>query len=109
MKAVNTVMKVLAALAAVAGTVYLVATYGDKIVAWAKNILKSLPCCEGCDEPVAEEEFEAEPAEIVEEVPAEEVVEEAPVEEVPAEEVPAEEPVIAEDAVVADEADFVAE
>ena len=109
MKAVNTVMKVLAARAAVAGTVYLVATYGDKIVAWAKNILKSLPCCAGCDEPVAEEEFEAEPAEIVEEVPAEEVVEEAPVEEVPAEEVPAEEPVIAEDAVVADEADFVAE
>ena len=39
----KTALKVLSALAAVAGVVYVVATYGDKIVAWAKNILESCP------------------------------------------------------------------
>ncbi len=46
MKALNVVMKVLAALAAVAGVVYVIATYGDKIVAGAKKLLGM--CC-GCD------------------------------------------------------------
>ena len=51
MKTAVTIAKVLTALAAIAGTVYIVATYGDKIVAWAKNLLgKCVPCgCEGCD------------------------------------------------------------
>lgn len=38
----NTFLKVISALAAVVGAVYIVATYGDKIVAWAKRLM-------GCD------------------------------------------------------------
>ena len=51
MKVLSIVLKVLAALAAVAGVVYVVATYGDKIVAWAKNLLGKCCCneCEGCE------------------------------------------------------------
>ena len=88
MKTVNTVLKVLAALAAVAGAVYVIATYGDQIVAWAKKLLAKCPChCS--DAPVPEDFVEEAPAE--EEVPAEEeTVEVAPT----------------EDAPVADEADF---
>lgn len=95
MKVFANVVKILTALAAVAGAVYVVATYGDQIVAWAKKMLGAMPCpkCE-----------EAEP--VAEEAP----VEEAPVEEPAAEEVPAEEPaaevVVAEDEPVAEEADF---
>ena len=37
-------LKILAALAAVVGAVYVVVTYGDKIVQWAKNLLASCPC-----------------------------------------------------------------
>ena len=46
MKTVGTVLKVLAALAAVAGAIYVVATYGDKIVAWVKKVFR-IPekCC----------------------------------------------------------------
>ena len=40
MKAFWTVMKVLAILAAIAGVIYVVATYGDKMVAWARKVLK---------------------------------------------------------------------
>lgn len=40
MKTFSLIMKILAALLAVAGVVYLVATYGDKIVAWFKKILQ---------------------------------------------------------------------
>ncbi len=54
MKFVGTVLKIVAALAAVAGAVYVAATYGDKIVAWAKNLLNRCCCCCGddccCDE-----------------------------------------------------------
>ena len=39
-------IKILTALAAVAGAVYVIATYGDQIVAWAKKIL-GCTCCEG--------------------------------------------------------------
>lgn len=48
MKVFKTVMKILAALAAVAGIVYVVATYGDKIAAWAKRLFnwcKDKCCC----------------------------------------------------------------
>ena len=49
MKIFATIMKIVAALAAVAGVVYVLATYGDKIVAWAKKTLKLCePCCECC-------------------------------------------------------------
>lgn len=72
----KTAVKILTALAAVVGAVYVIATYGDKIVQWAKNLLASCPCCNPeCE--VVEEDF---------------VTEEAPVEETPAaEETPAEE------------------
>ena len=49
MKVFSVVMKILVALAAVAGAVYIAATYGDKIVAWAKKLLGSCQCCCGCD------------------------------------------------------------
>ena len=110
MKAVKTISKILVALAAVAGAVYVIATYGDKIVAWAKNLLSSCKCCCGGDcecscDCECDDECECECAgeckcccEAEEEAPAEEV----PVEEVPAEEAPA----VEADAVVAEEADF---
>lgn len=45
MKVFSNVMKVFAALAAVAGLVYVVATYGDKIVDWAKSLCHRYGCC----------------------------------------------------------------
>ena len=47
MKVFYTVLKVIAALAVVAGIVYVVATYGDKIVAWAKGLIHNCKkrCC----------------------------------------------------------------
>lgn len=50
MKAVKIVLEIIAALAAVAGIVYVIATYGDKIVAWAKKLLNGKCCCQyDCD------------------------------------------------------------
>lgn len=104
----KTALKILAALAAAVGTVYVIATYGEKIVAWAKNLLASCPCCNGeckCECETVEE--------VTEEAPVEEAaVEEAAAEEPAAEEAPAEEPeveveiVIEENEPVAEEADF---
>ena len=92
----KTVLKLLTALAAIAGAVYVIATYGDKIVAWAKKILASCPCCgntcECGDECKCEGEGECECggeckcAEAAEEVAEEPATEEAPVEEVVIEE-----------------------
>ena len=73
MKTVNTLVKILTALAAIAGVIYVIATYGDKIVAWAKKLLASCPCtcdvedcadceCE-CECPCEEPAEEAAPAE----------------------------------------------
>lgn len=106
MKSFAVIAKILTALATIAGAVYIVATYGDKIVAWAKKLLSSCPCCD-CDcDAAAEEDFVEDAAE---ETPAEE----APVEEVPAAEeapveeaAPAEEVVVEENAPIADESDF---
>ena len=107
MKALNTIMKILAALAAIAGAVYVIATYGDKIVAWAKKLL-GIDCCKcpcecdcdacdcECDCEDCECECDCEGCECVEEI-TEEVVEEA------AEEAPAAE----ETAVTAEEGEFV--
>ena len=100
MKVFANIVKILTALAAVAGAVYVVATYGDKIVEWAKNLLASCPFCKNeCE--VVEEEF------VTEEPAAEEV---APVEEAPAEEAPVEEAeveiVVESNEPVAEEADF---
>lgn len=46
MKAFSIVMKIVVALAAIAGLVYVAATYGDKIVAWAKGVLVRFGCME---------------------------------------------------------------
>lgn len=47
MKFVSAILKILAALAFVAGAIYLLATYGDKIVAWCKKLLNCelFQCC----------------------------------------------------------------
>ena len=93
MNCFKTVLKILTALAAVAGIIYIIATYGDKIVAWAKAMLAKCPCkckvddckCEGectcngqcqcaCEEAAAEE------AAPTAEAPAEEAIEEVVVE-----------------------------
>ena len=90
----KTALKKLTALAAVAGVVFVIATFGDKIVAWAKKLLGKCECngeckCECVEESAVEEV-------VAEEAVAEDVVEEVPVEEVV---VDAAEP-------VAEEADF---
>ena len=105
----NTILKLLTALATLAGIIYILATYGEQIVAWAKKTLAALPKCPCCEdgeievEPVVEEEA----AEEAEAAPAEE---EAAAEEVPAaqEEAAAEAPevVVAENEPVAEEQDF---
>ena len=97
MKTVNTIIKILTALAAVAGAVYLIATYGDKIVAWAKKLLANCPCkccvedcecececdcdCDGECKCEGECECKCEKEEAAEEAPAEEVIEEIVIEE----------------------------
>lgn len=48
MKAFKIISSVVVGLAAVAGIVYVVATYGDKIVAWAKKLLHKGCCCDDC-------------------------------------------------------------
>jgi hypothetical protein len=96
-------VKILTALATIAGAVYIVATYGEQIVAWAKKVWNMLPKCPCCEEVVdaetAEEEAPVE-AEAAEEAAAEEV----PVEEAAAEEAP--EVIVAETDSVAAEEDF---
>ena len=100
MKALKTIIKILTALAAGAGAVYIIATYGEQIVAWAKKMLASLPKCPACEEAEPEIEVEIEVETAAEEVAAEEPAEEVVVEEPAAEvAVPANEP-------VAEEADF---
>ena len=49
MKVAKLIAKIVVALAAIAGAVYVIATYGNQIVAWCKKVLASLPCCCGDD------------------------------------------------------------
>ena len=109
MKLFNTIVKLLTALATLAGIIYILATYGEQIVAWAKKTLAALPKCPCCEdgeievEPVVEEEA----AEEAEAAPAEEeaATEEAPAaQEEAAEEAP--EVMVAENEPVAEEQDF---
>ena len=83
MKAINVIVKILVALAAVAGAVYVFATYGEQIAQWAKKMLSALPCkkdcecacdcdCEECDCTCDCEDCECEDAPAQEEIPAEE-------------------------------------
>lgn len=94
----KTAIKILTALAAVVGAVYVVATYGDKIVQWAKNLLSSCPFCNNECEVVEEEAPVEEPAA---EVAAEEPVAEEPVVEEAEVEI-----VVENNEPVAEEADF---
>lgn len=98
MKAMNTIIKILTVLAAVAGVVYIVATYGEQIVAWCKKTLERLPKCPSCEEDADVE------IEITVEEPAEEAAEEAAAEDVAVEEDFA--PEAADGEPIADEADF---
>ena len=101
------VLKILTALAAIAGTVYVIATYGDKIVDWAKKILASCPCCNKTCECACEGEGECKcGGECKCEAEGECECEEPAAEEVPAEEAPVEEIVIEENEPVANEEDF---
>ena len=100
MKVWRTILSIVATLAAVAGIVYIVATYGEQIVAWCKKVIASLPECP-CGKCECECDGDCECDCECEAAPVEEVA----VEEIPVEEVPVEEPV-AEADVVADEADF---
>lgn len=49
MKALKVIAKIVLALAAIAGIVYVVATYGDRIVAWARKLLNRCTCCCNCE------------------------------------------------------------
>ena len=93
MKAFNTFLKILTAVAAVAGAIYIIATNGEQIVAWAKRMLAALPKCP-CSADVVYDAASAE------ETPVEEPVPEQPAEE------PAPEVVVSEHEPVAEEADF---
>ena len=97
----NTFLKVISALAAVVGAVYIVATYGDKIVAWAKRLL-------GCDStPIATFHYTTDEVKQEEQPAAEAPAAEAPAAEEKAEEAAAPEaPVVEEGTPVADEEDF---
>lgn len=70
MKVFGIVMKIVAALAVVAGIVYVVATYGDKIVAWARKLLDRCKCC--CNSGCCEEDCCCNDDCCCEEAPAEE-------------------------------------
>lgn len=48
MKAVSIILKIVVALAAIAGIVYVAATYGDRIVAWCKKLIDN-KCCLFCN------------------------------------------------------------
>lgn len=59
MKTFAIIAKIVIALAAVAGIVFVVAKYGDKIVAWAKKLCAGKGCkCEDVVEEATEEAVE---------------------------------------------------
>ena len=95
------IVKILTALAAVAGTIYIIATYGEQIVSWAKKIWSKMPQCPGCEEAEVVDAVAEETVEAAEEPAAEE----AEAEEVPVEEA-APEILVADNEPVAAEEDF---
>lgn len=88
MKNFALIAKIVTALAAIIGFAYIIATYGEQIIAWAKKLLNSCPChctaddCANCecelDCPAAEEpeedafEIDEEEAEEEDEIPEDE-------------------------------------
>ena len=95
MKNFALIAKILTAIAAIIGFAYIIATYGEQIIEWAKKLLKSCPCKCTCDDCADCE------CDLV--CPADEVTEE---EEPEAEDEPEEEVPVDETAPVAEEADF---
>ena len=65
MKTFGNILKILAILAAIAGIIYVVATYGERIVAWAKKALRRCEkdmyfdsdCCYDDEEDCCEADF----------------------------------------------------
>ena len=97
------IVKILTALATIAGAVYIIATYGEKIVAWAQKIWDAMPKKAALNLEVDLTEDEAEEETAVEAEAAEEAeAEEVPVEE--AEEAP--EIIVSDNEPVAAEEDF---
>ncbi len=70
MKKFATVLKIVAAIAAIGAAIYVGIAYGDKIVAWVRSLferVKKAPCCEEvpaedicCEEAAPEEAVQAE-------------------------------------------------
>ena len=89
------IVKILTALAAVAGAIYIIATYGEQIVAWCKKIWSKMPKCPCCED----EDVEVE-------ITVEEPVAEEAAEEVTAAEETDFAPEAVENEPVAEEADF---
>ena len=61
MKTFGAIMKVIAVLAAIAGLIYIVAAYGDKMVAWAKKLLSRKSAefeCDYDDDDLEDADFE---------------------------------------------------
>ena len=91
MKNFALIAKILTAVAALVGIAYIIATYGEQIVAWAKKLLHACPCkctaddCANCecdlDCPADEEIFDDDDEIEVEIEEIEEEVQEAPVDE----------------------------
>ena len=109
MKVFKAIVKIAVALAAVAGAVYVVATYGEEIVSRAKKLWSKLTsgcsCCCTMSAAFDPEEEDAEETAAEETETAEASAEEAETASEPA--APAEEAAPADDAAVtADEADF---
>lgn len=72
MKTFDFIWKLILALAALAGLIFVIVKYGDKIVAWCKRLVDGCCCCvEGEGEPVSPEE-PAEEAPVAEDQAAEE-------------------------------------
>ncbi|MBE6959542.1 MAG: hypothetical protein E7448_02320 [Ruminococcaceae bacterium] len=70
MKVFGIVIKIVAALAAIAGIAFVVVKYGDQIVAWFKKTFGGLFCCNcecDCDCDCCEETSAEEISEVVEE------------------------------------------
>ena len=97
------IVKILTALATVAGAIYIIATYGEKIVAWAQKLWDAIPKKASVELEVDLSEEEA----AVEETSEEAAPEAAEAEEVPVEEAEeAPEVLVTENEPVAAEEDF---
>lgn len=97
MKNFALIAKILTAVAALVGIAYIIATYGEQIIAWAKKLLNACPCkCTADDCANCECDLDCPAEEVFADEEAEEDEEEEEVIEIPADDT----------APVAEEADF---